>query len=199
MRTYVIGPVLGLRTTLEPLFWPSYMALALLAALLAHGLVHLTFWPALLAGLLSALLFLVCEWLHQFGHALMARSVGHPMLGIRFFNLFSGSQYPADEPPLPPATHVRRALGGFWVNLLIGLLLLPVASRLWPQGREILPPAISVVGWLAGFGLVTNVLVLGLGALVPLNLPGGGPTDGATLLKFWLASRAARARAAVKP
>jgi len=190
MRPVVVGPVLGLRTTLLPLFWPSYLGLALLAALLAHGLVHLTTGPALLAGLLSALLFLVCEWLHQFGHSLAARSVGHPMTGMRFFNLFSGGEYPPDEPPLPPQTHVRRALGGFGVNLLIGLLLLPLAVRLWPHGREILPPAISVVSWLAGFGLVVNVFVLGLGALVPLNLPGGGPTDGATLLKFWLNRRA---------
>lgn len=190
MRSIVVGPVLGLRTTLLPLFWPSYLILALLAALLAHGLVHLTFWPALLAGLLSALLLLVCEWLHQFGHSLAARSVGYPMTGMRFFNLFSGSEYPPDEPALPPQTHSRRALGGFGVNLVIGLLLLPVAIRLWPHGREILPPAISVVAWLAGFGLVVNVLVLGLGALLPLKLPGGGPTDGATLLKFWLERRA---------
>jgi hypothetical protein len=190
MRALVVGPVFGLRTTLLTLFWPSYLVLALLAALLAHGLVHLSFWPALLAGLLSALLFLVCEWLHQFGHSLAARSVGHPMTGIRFFNLFSGSEYPSDEPPLPPQSHVRRALGGFGVNLLIGLLFLPATIRLWPPGREILPPAISVVAWLAGFGLVANVGVLGLGALVPLKIPGGGLNDGGTLLKFWLEARA---------
>jgi hypothetical protein len=190
MRSIVVGPLFGLRTTLLPFFWPSYLALALLAALLAHGLVHLSLWPALLAGLLSALLFLVCEWLHQFGHSLAARWVGHPMIGIRFFNLFSGSEYPPDEPALPAQTHVRRALGGFGVNLVIGLLLLPVAARLWPHGREILPPAISVVSWLAGFGLVVNVVVLGLGALLPLKIPGGGLNDGGTLVKFWLEARA---------
>ena len=190
MRSMVVGPLFGLRTTLLPLFWPSYLAVAVLSALLAHELVHLSFWPAILAGLLSALLFLVCEWLHQFGHSLAARSVGYPMIGIRFFNLFSGSEYPPDEPALPPQTHVRRALGGFGVNLVIGLLLLPVAARLWPQAGEILPPAISVVAWLAGFGLVVNVLVLGLGALVPLKVPGGGLNDGGTLLKFWLERQA---------
>jgi len=189
MRSMVVGPVFGLRTTLLPLFWPSYLGVALLSALLAHGLVHLTFWPAVVAGLLSTLLFLVCEWLHQFGHSLAARSVGHPMTGIRFFNLFSGSEYPPDEPALPPQAHVRRALGGFGVNLVIGLLLLQVAAWLWPQGREILPPAISVVAWLACFGLVVNVVVLGLGALVPLKIPGGGLNDGGTLLKFWLERR----------
>jgi len=189
MRAIRLGPLFGLRTTLLPLFWPSYALLALLAAFLAHTTTKLTFWPALLAGLLSALLFGVCEWLHQFGHALAARSVGYPMTGIRFFNLFSGGEYPADEPALPPQTHIRRALGGFGVNLVIGLLLLPVALWLWPHGREILPPAIGVVAWLAGFGLVANLVVLGLGALLPLKIPGGGLNDGGTLLKFWLERR----------
>ena len=189
MRAIIIGPVLGLRTTLEPLFWPSYLALAVLAAFLAHTTVHLSFGLAALAGVLSALIFLVCEWLHQFGHSLAARSVGAPMVGIRFFNLFSASEYPADDPALPPAAHVRRALGGFWVNLLIGLLFLPVALKLWPHGREILPPAVSLAAWLGGFGLVMNVVVLGLGALLPLKIPGGGLNDGGTLLKFWLESR----------
>ena len=189
MRAIIVGPVLGLRTTLEPLFWPSYLALAVLAAFLAHTMVHLGFGLAIVAGVLSALIRLVCEWLHQFGHSLAARSVGGPMVGIRFFNLFSASEYPADDPALPPAAHVRRALGGFWVNLLIGLLFLPVALKLWPHGREILPPAVSLVAWLGGFGLVLNVVVLGLGALLPLKIPGGGLNDGGTLLKFWLESR----------
>jgi len=189
MRPLTVGPVLGLRTSLYPLFWPSYLILGVAAGFLSHTMVHLTFGLAVLAGLLSALIFLVCEWLHQYGHALAARSVGGPMVGIRFFNLFSGSEYPADDPALPPAAHVRRALGGFWVNLVLGLLFLPVALKLWPQGREILPPVVSLVAWLAGFGLVMNVLVLGLGALLPLRIPGGGLTDGGTLLKYWLAAR----------
>ena len=190
MRSIIVGPILGLRTTLLPLFWPSYTAVAVLAAVLARVLVRLPIGLALVAGGLSALLFLVCEWLHQFGHSVAARAVGHPMLGIRFFNLFSASEYPADEPALPAPTHVRRALGGFGVNVVIGLLLLPVTLRLWPHGREILPATVSLVAWLAGFGMVINLLVLGLGALVPLKIPGGGLNDGATLLKYWLEGRA---------
>ena len=54
----------------------------------------------------------------------------------------------------------------------------------------ILPPAVAVVGWLAAFSAVTNGLVLGLGALVPLKLPGGGLTDGGTLLHYWRELRA---------
>jgi hypothetical protein len=158
---------------------------------LARWLVHLPFGWALVAGLISALFFWLCEWLHQLGHALAAFAVGHPMIGIHFFNIFSSSQYPP-EPPLPPATHVKRALGGFWVNLLIGLLLLPVALYLWPRGREILPDFISLAAWLAGFGAFINLIVLGLGALLPLKIPGGGLNDGGTLLYFWRATQRRR-------
>src|SRR5436305_344993 len=115
MRRTTIGPLFGLRTTLLPMFWLSYLALAVLAGLLAHWLIGLPAGWSMAAGLLSALLLFVCEWLHQFGHSLSARRLGHPMTGIRFFNIFSGSEYPADEPPLPAGTHVRRALGGFWI------------------------------------------------------------------------------------
>jgi hypothetical protein len=189
MRSITVGPVFGLQTTLMPLFWPSYLALAILAAVLAHAWLHLSFGLSVVAGLLSTLIFLVCEWLHQFGHSLAARMVGHPMVGIRFFNLFSAGVYPLNEPQLLAQTHVRRALGGFWINVVIGLLLLPVALKLWPHGREILPPAVSLVAWLAGYGMFINLVVLGLGALLPLKIPGGGLNDGGTLLFYWLQSR----------
>ena len=190
MPTLTIGPIFGLRLSFTRLFWPSYLVLAIVAAVLSRWLVHLPVSTAIVAGVFSALLFLVSEWLHQTGHAIVAQAVGHPMQGIRFFNIFSASEYPADEPVLPPQTHMRRALGGFWVNLIIGLLLLPIALKLWPHGREILPPTVSLVAWLAGFGVIVNLVVLGLGALLPLKLPGGGGlTDGGALLQFWLQAR----------
>ena len=182
-------PLLTLRTTVSWAALVSYLVLSVAAAILAARWVHLLPGLAILAGLLSALMFFVSEWLHQLGHALAASRAGHPMTGIHFFNLFSASQYPADEPPLPRRTHIARALGGFWVNVVIGLLLLPVALYLWPRGREILPDAISFLAWLAGFGAFTNLIVLGLGALVPLRIPGGGLNDGGTLLYYWRQGR----------
>lgn len=190
MRAVTIGRVFGLQTTFTVLFWPSYLALAVLAGGLAHWLVRLPIGLSIGAGVLSALMFLVSEWLHQIGHSLAARRVGHPMVGLQFFNLFSAGQYPPDEPALPPEVHVRRALGGFWINVVIGLVLLPVALKLWPVGREILPPTVSLVAWLAGFGMFANLVVLGLGALLPLKIPGGGLNDGGTLLHYWLKRRA---------
>jgi hypothetical protein len=175
----------GLQVTFAPAAVVGFAALALLAAWLAGWQLDLSAGPALLAGVLSALVFYVSDLLHQLGHALAARRAGHPMAGIHFFHVFSGSVYPRDEPPLPPAVHVRRALGGFWVNLLVGVLCLPVALALYPRGTEMLPPGPSVLAWVAAFGAVTNLFILGLGALVPLKLPGGGWTDGGTLLHYW--------------
>lgn len=183
---------LRLRTTVAPLAIVSYALLALVLAALAGWFTHLGFGAALLAGALSSVLFFVYEWLHQAGHALAARSVGYPMTGIHFFNLLSASIYPDDEPELTRALHVRRALGGFWVNLVLGFISWPLAAYLFPRGTEILPPAISVVAWLAAFSAVVNLLVLGLGALLPIKLPGGGWTDGGTLLFYWREARSER-------
>jgi hypothetical protein len=184
MQRFSLGRVFGVQTTMSraSLLW--YLGLALLTAWLSSWLVHLPLGWALLAGLLSALVFLISEWLHQLGHVLAAWIVGYPMVGIHYFSIFSSSQYPA-EPPLPPATHMKRALGGFWINIIIGLLLLPVALYLWPRGREILPDAVSLLAWIAGFGAFTNLVVLGLGAILPLKIPGGGLNDGGTLLHYW--------------
>jgi hypothetical protein len=189
MRPVSLGRIFGLETTFTPLFWPSYAALAVVAAVLARWLVRLPVSLAIVAGCLSAVLFLLYEWLHQLGHAFAARRVGHPMTGLRFFNLFSGGQYPPDEPALPARLHVRRALGGFWVNVVIGLLWLPLVFKVWPVGREILPPDASLIAWVAGFSAFVNLVILGLGALLPLKIPGGGLNDGATLLHYWLESR----------
>ncbi len=188
MQRIALGHMFGMQITLSRAALVSYFVLGLLAAGLAYWLVGLPLSWALLAGLLSALLFFISEWLHQLGHASAARAVGHPMVGIHFFNVFAASQYPA-EPPLPPATHVKRALGGFWINTIIGLLLLPVALFLWPRGGAVLPPTVGLLAWLAGFGAFINLIVLGLGALLPLKVPGGGLNDGGTLLHYWRAGR----------
>jgi Zn-dependent protease len=185
MRSSLVAfRLFGLRVTVAPAAMASFIGLALVCAVLAARLAHLTFGAALLAGVLSALLFFISEILHHLGHALAARLTGYPMTGIHFFLILAGSVYPPDEPDLPAGTHVRRALGGFWVNVPVGLPFWPVASALWPRGTEILPPFVSVLAWVAGFMAVTNIVVLGLGALIPLPLPGGGVTDGGTLVKY---------------
>ena len=93
------------------------------------------------------------------------------MVGIRLWLLLTSSIYPSDEPHLPRSVHTRRALGGPIASLLVGalssllLLLIPTGTGPW---------------WLALFFCLDNLLVLGLGAFLPL-----GFTDGSTLLKLY--------------
>ncbi len=178
MRTLRFGPLFGLETTVAPAALAWFGGLAPVSAALAGWLLGLGLLSALSAGLLSAVVFFASEWLHQAGHALAARRVGHPMRGMHYFSIFSASVYPPDEPPLPRRVHVLRSLGGFWVNLLLGGVLALLALPAWPNG--------GVGAWLLAFGAVVNVFVLGLGALLPLKVPGGdGLTDGGALLRMW--------------
>jgi len=171
---------LNITFTRASFYW--HLGLGLVCAALAAWLLRLGLGAALAAGVLSAALWFASELVHQFGHAWAARSVGHPMIGLQFFSLFSASIYPANEPPLPRRVHVLRSLGGFWVNVVIGLALAPLALAAWPNG--------GVGAWVLAFGVVANFFGLGLGALLPITIPGGdGLTDGGALLRYWQEAR----------
>jgi len=174
----------GLKTTVSPLGLLSLLTMIPLTGWLAAWLLALPLSLAALAGVLSSFLMLVSEWLHQWGHARAAQRVGYPMAGMHFFFIFSASQYPPDEPELPARVHIQRALGGFWVNVLIGALLAPLALWLWPQG--------GVLAWLAASLAVWNFFILGLGALLPIDIPGVFTDDGGTLLRYWREWRAGK-------
>jgi len=125
---------------------------------------------AILMGFAAMILHWVADLLHQAGHALAARSTGYPICGIRLWGVLSSTVYPADEPSLPRAIHVRRALGGPLASLLISMLA-AAALPLLNNG--------SWVWWLDLFFLVDNLLVFTVGSLLPL-----GFTDGSTLLRL---------------
>jgi hypothetical protein len=124
---------------------------------------------AVALGLIGLLLHWIADIAHQLGHARAARSTGYPMVGIRLWGVLSSSVYPPDEPPLPPQVHIRRALGGPILSLILSItfglivLLLPSNSFFW------LP---------ALFFAAENFLVFTLGSFLPL-----GFTDGSTLLR----------------
>jgi hypothetical protein len=132
---------------------------------------------AILGGLIAALLQLASEITHQLGHAWAARQTGYPMTGIRLWGVLSTSVYPSNEPALPAATHIRRALGGPMTSLLVsvlaGIFLFALRDRA------------GVARWIALFFFLDNLLVFTLGAFLPL-----GFTDGSTLL-HWLGRRKA--------
>lgn len=176
-RPIPLFTLFGVTTRISPL---SLLTTPLLALCLSWGAarqMRLGLGPALLAGGLLTLAVMLTEWLHQMGHARAARATGYPMTGIDFvFAMLALSRYPSDEPELPPAIHTRRALGGFWVNLVIAVALAPYAMLAWMQG--------SVTGWVLGWTAVTNLLWVVL-SFVPLDIPGWFATDGGTLLRYW--------------
>ncbi len=171
MREYPLGRLGSLELSAQPSAFAGVVSLwAILAAVGIAGL-RLGILEAVVGALAATLLHYAAELWHQLGHSWAARRTGYPMRGVRFWGWLSTAVYPAGEPPLPGATHVRRALGGPSASLLatVGAALLALAVR---------PP--GVAGWVAQFFFADNLLVMTLGALLPL-----GFTDGSTLLRWW--------------
>ena len=184
MRSYTLFTLFGLKTTISFVGIVVYLVSIPVMAWVAARMRSLAPGSALLAGLLSVLVMFASDWLHQWGHARAARRTGYPMIGLHYYSLFSTSQYPPDEPPLLAAIHARRALGGFWVNLLAGLLVAPLAFYLWPRG--------GVAGWLSGFAFVYNFFGGPIASLIPIDIPGVFTNDGGTLWRLWREMRAGK-------
>lgn len=172
MKEYPLGRLGGLRLSALPSAVAGMLILAVILTLVGLLLLDLMPAQALLFGLMGAVLHFLSELAHQFGHAWAARRAGYPMTGVRFWTIFGASLYPSDEPPLPAAVHIRRALGGPPVSLLLALLSLPLVLSLRAGG--------GLAWWLALFFFLENLLIFGLGAFVPL-----GFNDGSTLLYWW--------------
>jgi hypothetical protein len=184
MRSYTLFTLYGLKTTISPVGIVVYLLSIPAMAWVAARMRPLAPGSALLAGLLSALVVFASDWLHQWGHARAARRTGHPMIGVHYHSLFSASQYPPDEPPLPASVHARRALGGFGANGLAGLLMAPLAFYLWPHG--------GVAGWLSGFAFVYNFFGGPLASLISIDIPGVFTNDGGMLWRLWREGRAGK-------
>ena len=105
-----------LRITVTALAGVSYAVLALVATVLAAWLAHLSLGPALVAGVLSAVIFFVSEWLHQAGHALAAAWVGYPMRGIHFFSVLSGILFSLSMTSPIKSCELRNEPSAFFVS-----------------------------------------------------------------------------------
>ena len=173
MGTHRRGRLFGLQVNGTPLALVGTLLLWFLLGTAARGALALPLVQAVLAGFIGAALWWLIELVHQLGHAVAARSTGHPMAGIEFgqFALFARSIYPADEPDLPARVHIRRALGGPAASLALG-----AAAGL----TALVVPAHGLAWWAALYIAAVSTLVMGLGALLPL-----GFTDGSTLLAWW--------------
>ena len=184
MHRYELGRLFGLRVTARPQAFVGTLVLWVLSAVVARFVLRLPAGEALLGGLLAAVLHWLSAIAHNLGHAVAARSTGYPMSGLRlgFLGVLASSVYPRDEPELPPALHIQRALGGPLASLAIGLVAGALALALHPSG--------GLAWWLALFVCVENIVVFGLQVFVPL-----GFNDASTVLHWWRQ----RQRAATPP
>jgi len=164
-----LGRLAGLQISALPSTVISAIGLWTLLTMLAAVIIPLPIGTAIVGGLIAMVLHYGSDTLHQLGHAFAAQRTGYPMTGIRFWFILSTALYPADEPPLPGRIHIRRALGGPIVSVSLGVIFGLLAAL-----------TTGLIGWLCAFVAFDNLLVLGLGAFLPL-----GFTDGSTLLKWW--------------
>ena len=173
-RERKLGQVGGLEVSAEPTAVVGSFLLAAVLAGVGMKAIGLSVWEALAGSLLAVALHWGSDIAHHLGHARAARRTGYPMSGIRLgkWGILGTSLYPADEPALPAATHIRRALGGPAGSLLVTLAAAAVALALRAGG--------GVLWWVAAFVFLDNLLLLTLGAFLPL-----GFTDGSTLLRWW--------------
>lgn len=175
MKTkYNLGTLFGLSLSAVPSAFISTILLWLVLSGIAIGLLNLSAVEAIVAALIAVGLHWLSETLHQLGHAFVARRVGYPMRGIRYWGLLSLSLYPRDEPALPGAIHIRRALGGPTASFLVTLIAAAIVFAMNAAG-------VRGVAWLlALFFWIENLLVFTVGALLPL-----GFNDGSTVLQWW--------------
>lgn len=170
----------GLRFGINDSALVGFIVLTVVFAGIGLALLNLSAPEAIIGGVLATLIHFVSEGLHQVGHSIAARRTGYPMIGVQHWLILGTALYPRDEGDLPAAVHIRRALGGpimsFVVAAVFGLMVLLLAE----SG--------GLAFWLALWGLVVNLLIFGLGAFLPLPLPGGNLTDGGTIL-YWMRRR----------
>src|SRR5690242_10193969 len=112
------------------------------------------------------LLHWLSDIVHHLGHAWAARRTGYPMVGVRLSGVLGSSIYPPDEPPLPAAVHIRRALGGPIASLLLTLVAAAIVLALRSSG--------GTVWWVALFFFLENLLVFTLQVFLPLGFNDGG-------------------------
>jgi Zn-dependent protease/CBS domain-containing protein len=114
-------------------------------------------------GLVTALAFFTCIVLHEFSHALVARSRGMPISGITLF-LFGGVAELGEE-PTSASTEFLMAIAGPIVSAVLAGLFWIVAEvgyhGNWPH------PVVIVLGYLATINLV--VLIFNMVPAFPLD------------------------------
>ena len=161
-REFRVFTLYGLPVSVVPGFFAG-TGLTLLA-LAGIGLFALGFGliPTLAGAVAATALMWLSELVHQLGHAIAARRAGHPMIAITLgrYLVLGTSVYPANEGELPPAIHIRRALGGPVASLIVSAFALPIALALRPAGGA--PFAVAAFVFLLNFFAYTLQVALPL-------------------------------------
>jgi Zn-dependent protease len=173
MNEIKLGRLAGLEFSAVPSAIIGALVLWLALSGIAIGVLNLPLGEALIGAVAAAALQFLSETAHQFGHVQAARQTGYPMIGIRYWGVLSSSLYPADEPTLPAAIHIRRALGGPTASAAVTLVAAAILLAIQMAGVK------GTVWWLALYFLLINLFEFTLGSFLPL-----GFTDGSTLL-YW--------------
>ena len=171
-KTIHLGQLAGLKVMMKGSVVIGWLILWLVFSGVAYWLLDLAWGTAVLAAFFASILHYLHELWHCYSHSLAARRTGYPMSGILFFWVLGGTLYPRDEPELPAAVHITRALGGPIGSLLLAVLLGLASLGLRSSG--------GLLYGLVVYGFWSNLLFFTIGAMLPL-----GFTDGSTLLKYW--------------
>ncbi|MBI5390694.1 M50 family metallopeptidase [Candidatus Woesearchaeota archaeon] len=132
----------------------------------------LSFFNALLLGILATLLLFVSVFLHELAHALYAWHKGLKVESITLF--FFGGLAHIEEEQLAPSTEIILALVGPLVSISLGLIFL-IVQRV----------ALSLPLWhLLGYIAEVNLLLGSFNLLPALPLDGGRIFYGLLRLKF---------------
>lgn len=174
MKSFALGKIGGVEIRAAPRAAIGLIALWIVVG--GFGIIFLGFsaLEGVLFGVAAAFFHFASGILHHLGHALFARATGYPMQAVELGRMFilAVSRYPDGEPELPGRVHIRRAIGGpvmsFAISLLLGVATLTFEDRN------------SLVFWLSRFVFWDNLLVYGLGVLLPL-----GFTDMSTIVRWW--------------
>ena len=173
-KRYALGKIGEFHFSAEAAFIPGILLIWAMLSVVGATLFDLPIGQAIGGGFVAMLLYWIADIIHNLSHATAARQTGYPMRGIHFglLGIFGITVYPENEPKLPAAIHIRRAIGGPIGSMICALLFGAIALMLRSGGG--LP-------WLlTAFFAWTHFLVFTLGALTPL-----GFTDGSTLLHYW--------------
>lgn len=169
MKPIQFGKFFGLQINLLPVLFIGMISIWVILSITGYFGFDIPLGEAILLGFIGMLLHYTSELIHCCGHAIAAKSTGYPMVEIQlgFLGIFARTLYPKDEPELPSSIHIRRALGGPMINLILSIILF-VILPLWQENWY----------WLGLFIFLDNLIVYTLQVFLPL-----GFNDASTILR----------------